>query len=103
MPPIDNSDLTGTTPRRKPKQDVTEIGGRELSPATLMMGYGFDPMLSGGLAEAADFPDHAPSPSPAPPMASASSKGSPARSPAAPTAWSIRASTAPTRKFSRTG
>jgi len=48
MPPIDNSDLTGTTPRRKPKQDVTEIGGRELSPATLMMGYGYDPMLSEG-------------------------------------------------------
>ena len=46
MPPIDNSDLTGTTPRRKPKQDVTEIGGRTLSPATLMMGYGYDPMLS---------------------------------------------------------
>jgi methionine-gamma-lyase len=48
MPPSDNSDLTGTTPRRKPKQDVTEIGGRELSPATLMMGYGYDPMLSEG-------------------------------------------------------
>lgn len=48
MPPIDNSDLTGTTPRRKPKQDVTEIGGRTLSPATLMMGYGYDPMLSEG-------------------------------------------------------
>ncbi|MDR6834528.1 MULTISPECIES: cystathionine gamma-synthase family protein [unclassified Sphingopyxis] len=48
MPPIDNSDLTGTSPRRKPKQDVTEIGGRELSPATLMMGYGYDPMLSEG-------------------------------------------------------
>jgi methionine-gamma-lyase len=48
MPPIDNSDLTGTSPRRKPKKDVTEIGGRELSPATLMMGYGYDPMLSEG-------------------------------------------------------
>lgn len=48
MPPIDNSDLTGTSPRRKPKQDVTEIGGRPLSPATLMMGYGYDPMLSEG-------------------------------------------------------
>ena len=48
MPPIDNSDLTGTSPRRKPKQDVTEIGGRTLSPATLMMGYGYDPMLSEG-------------------------------------------------------
>jgi len=48
MPPIDNSDLTGTSPRRKPKQDVTEIGGRPLSPTTLMMGYGYDPMLSEG-------------------------------------------------------
>lgn len=48
MPPIDNNDLTGTTPRRKPKADVTEIGGRELSPSTLMMGYGYDPMLSEG-------------------------------------------------------
>jgi methionine-gamma-lyase len=48
MPPIDNSDLTGTTPHRKPKKDVTEIGGRELSPSTLMMGYGYDPMLSEG-------------------------------------------------------
>ncbi len=48
MPPIDNSDLTGTTPHRKPKADVTEIGGHQLSPSTLMMGYGFDPMLSEG-------------------------------------------------------
>ncbi|WP_432768112.1 MAG: cystathionine gamma-synthase family protein [Sphingopyxis sp.] len=46
--PIDNADLTGTTPRRAPKKDVTEIGGRELSPSTLMMGYGYDPMLSEG-------------------------------------------------------
>ena len=46
--PIDNSDLTGTTPRRAPKKDVTEIGGHPLSPSTLMMGYGFDPMLSEG-------------------------------------------------------
>lgn len=48
MPPIDNSDLTGTTPRRAPKKDVTEIGGHPLSPSTLMMGYGYDPMLSEG-------------------------------------------------------
>ena len=48
MPPIDNSDLTGTTPRRAPKKDVTRIGDRELQPSTLMMGYGFDPMLSEG-------------------------------------------------------
>jgi methionine-gamma-lyase len=48
MPPIDNADLTGTTPRRAPKKDVTEIGGRALSPTTLMMGYGYDPTLSEG-------------------------------------------------------
>jgi hypothetical protein len=27
MPAIDNNELTGTTPRRKPKADVTQIGG----------------------------------------------------------------------------
>ncbi len=37
MPPIDNSDLTGTSPRRKPKQDVTEIGGPPVSPPPLML------------------------------------------------------------------
>ncbi len=47
MPDIDNNDLTGTT-RRKPKADVTELGGHTLSPSTLMMGYGYDPMLSEG-------------------------------------------------------
>lgn len=36
------------TPRRKPKREVTQIGGRELKPATLMMGYGYDPVLSEG-------------------------------------------------------
>src|SRR3546814_6510473 len=46
--PIDNNDLTGTTPRRKPKADITQIGGHALSPSTLMMGYGYDPMLSEG-------------------------------------------------------
>ena len=34
--------------RRKPKPEVTTIGGRELKPATLMMGYGYDPVLSEG-------------------------------------------------------
>ncbi len=48
MASIDNSDLTGTSPRRKPKADVTHIGDHALSPSTLMMGYGFDPMLSEG-------------------------------------------------------
>ena len=36
------------TPRRKPKREVTTIGGRKLNPATLMMGYGYDPVLSEG-------------------------------------------------------
>jgi methionine-gamma-lyase len=40
--------LTGTTPRRKPKPDIDTIGGRRLKPATLMMGHGYDPMLSEG-------------------------------------------------------
>jgi methionine-gamma-lyase len=34
--------------RRRPKPDVMEIDGRRLSPATLMMGHGFDPALSEG-------------------------------------------------------
>jgi methionine-gamma-lyase len=44
----DENDLTGATPRRRPKSDVLEIGGRKLKPATLMMGHGFDPALSEG-------------------------------------------------------
>ncbi|MGQ0590033.1 MAG: cystathionine gamma-synthase family protein [Sphingosinicella sp.] len=44
----DESDITGTTPRRRPKPDVLEIGGRRLKPSTLMMGHGFDPALSEG-------------------------------------------------------
>ncbi|MBO9519425.1 MAG: cystathionine gamma-synthase family protein [Porphyrobacter sp.] len=36
------------TPRRKPKAEVRKIGGRELKPSTLMMGYGYDPQLSEG-------------------------------------------------------
>jgi len=40
--------LTATTPRRRPKPDVLEIGGRRLKPATLMMGHGYDPALSEG-------------------------------------------------------
>jgi methionine-gamma-lyase len=41
----DESDLTGATPRRRPKPDVLEIGGRKLKPSTLMMGHGYDPAL----------------------------------------------------------
>ena len=36
------------TPRRKPKTPLVELGGHRLSPATLMMGHGFDPVLSEG-------------------------------------------------------
>ena len=44
----DESDLSGATPRRRPKASVLEVGGRRLKPATLMMGHGFDPALSEG-------------------------------------------------------
>jgi methionine-gamma-lyase len=44
----DESELTGATPRRRPKKSVLEVGGRRLKPATLMMGHGFDPALSEG-------------------------------------------------------
>ena len=40
--------LDPPTPRRKPKPPIDRIGGRELKPSTLMMGYGFDPALSEG-------------------------------------------------------
>lgn len=39
---------TQPTPRRKPKAEVTTLNGRALKPATLMMGYGYDPVLSEG-------------------------------------------------------
>ncbi len=44
----DEAALTSTTPRRRPKPPVESVGGRKLSPATLMMGHGYDPMLSEG-------------------------------------------------------
>jgi methionine-gamma-lyase len=44
----DENDLTGATPRRRPKPGALEIAGRKLKPSTLMMGHGFDPMLSEG-------------------------------------------------------
>jgi methionine-gamma-lyase len=51
----DESDLTGATPRRRPKQDVLEVGGRKLKPSTLMMGHGYDPALSEGSLKAPIF------------------------------------------------
>ncbi len=40
--------VTPPTPRRKPKPEITRIGDRQLKPATLMMGFGYDPTLSEG-------------------------------------------------------
>lgn len=40
--------IPGTTPRRKPKPEIEKIGNRKLKPATLMMGHGYDPVLSEG-------------------------------------------------------
>ena len=45
---VDEAELTGATPRRRPKAAILEIGGRRLKPATLMMGHGYDPALSEG-------------------------------------------------------
>lgn len=42
------AELTGVTPRRRPKANVEKVGGRKLKPSTLMMGHGYDPMLSEG-------------------------------------------------------
>lgn len=43
------AELSGVpTPRRKPKPTADHINGRKLKPATLMMGHGYDPMLSEG-------------------------------------------------------
>ena len=42
------AELTGATPRRRPKANVEKVGGRKLKPSTLMMGHGYDPMLSEG-------------------------------------------------------
>ncbi|MDE2596471.1 MAG: cystathionine gamma-synthase family protein [Sphingomonadales bacterium] len=39
---------TPRTPRRASRHDATMIGDRALRPATLMMGYGYDPVLSEG-------------------------------------------------------
>lgn len=43
------------TPARKPKASITHIGNHELSPATLMMGHGYDPVLSEGSLKAPIF------------------------------------------------
>jgi len=40
--------LTGVPARRMAKRDIQDVGGRKLQPSTLMMGYGYDPVLSEG-------------------------------------------------------
>jgi len=42
------ADLTGGTPRRRPKPAIDKVGERKLKPSTMMMGHGYDPMLSEG-------------------------------------------------------
>ena len=44
----DSTNSPDETPRRRPKAGVRAIGNRRLQPSTLMMGHGFDPMLSEG-------------------------------------------------------
>src|ERR1700712_2912218 len=46
--PETEADLTGAEARKSPKPHVDSIGGRKLKPSTLMMGYGYDPVLSEG-------------------------------------------------------
>ncbi|QNM82415.1 cystathionine gamma-synthase family protein [Sphingomonas sabuli] len=42
------AELSGAPQKRSPKPSPTKIGNHQLSPSTLMMGYGFDPELSEG-------------------------------------------------------
>jgi methionine-gamma-lyase len=42
------NEVSGIKAPRPPKESVTKIGNHQLSPSTLMMGYGFDPALSEG-------------------------------------------------------
>ncbi len=91
--------------RRPPKQTPKTIGNHKLNPATLMMGYGYDPTLSEGSLKAPIFLTSTFVFEKRGATGNASSKASPAKGPAAapPRGWSIRASTGPTRKSSRTG
>ena len=43
-----NEDQISGSPKRRPKPSTTTIGNHKLSPSTLMMGFGFDPVLSEG-------------------------------------------------------
>src|SRR6201991_3154144 len=41
-------EITGVEARVSPKPEINKTGGRKLKPSTLMMGHGYDPMLSEG-------------------------------------------------------
>ncbi|MEO6361561.1 MAG: aminotransferase class I/II-fold pyridoxal phosphate-dependent enzyme, partial [Sphingomicrobium sp.] len=43
-----NEDDIGGSPQRRPKPSTIKIGDHKLKPSTLMMGFGFDPVLSEG-------------------------------------------------------
>jgi methionine-gamma-lyase len=45
---VPNEDEITGSPTRRPKPSTTRIGNHELKPSTLMMGFGFDPVLSEG-------------------------------------------------------
>jgi methionine-gamma-lyase len=45
---VPNEDQISGSPKRRPKPSTTTIGNHKLSPSTLMMGFGFDPVLSEG-------------------------------------------------------
>ncbi|HTH27661.1 MAG TPA: cystathionine gamma-synthase family protein [Sphingobium sp.] len=47
-PDENEAQLTSVTPRRRPRKESLEVGGRRLRPSTLMMGHGYDPALSEG-------------------------------------------------------
>ena len=52
---MSETDIDPTSPRKAPKPEVTKIAGRALKPSTLMMGHGFDPVLSEGSLKAPIF------------------------------------------------
>ena len=43
---MSDTPTSAPTQPRKPKAEVLSIGNHQLKPATLMMGHGYDPVLS---------------------------------------------------------
>lgn len=95
-------ELSGVAPERKHSGGAKRVGGRALRPSTLMMGHGYDPMLSEGalkppifLTSTFVFPNAA--------AGKRHFEGVTGIVRAVPRASSTRASTARTRRSSRTG